>query len=328
MSRNRILTFGIAGFCALWLVCLFVMVPRIEADISDRATQRLDISSLPLNVIDVQGRDIVVAGVVDTEGRRDSIIQALNEIEGVRSIENGLEIAHRAVARREPAVAKSNSRIVIRFTGNATVLHGVVSSEQQRVAMIDIARKFGPDGLVYDRLKVVEGIADLPSSAVLGLIARVLSTVEKGALRVDSAGITIEGFVVDESARIAIGRLARTAAPGVNVVNALTVLGVDDQDDAIQGDFIDVRIEGQIHVDSGSIGVGMQNAIGEILKESAVDFVGDTATLTALSQRLLNQIAGLLLVAPDFPAKCKALDLGRDKAIPIVVLAETWEDRH
>ncbi|MEM9056863.1 MAG: BON domain-containing protein [Pseudomonadota bacterium] len=108
MSRNAILVGGIAAFIVIALMCLRHGPAAIEADLSERAAQRLNDADLGWARVTMDGRDLRLSGLAPDAVAREQAADIVAALPGVRIVTNRvLTISERVAEQTAPDDAET-----------------------------------------------------------------------------------------------------------------------------------------------------------------------------------------------------------------------------
>lgn len=142
----------------------------------------------------VEGRDIRVSGLADSQAEADALLSALNSVEGRRVVLNELDILPAADPYTTAAASKSGQ----------TLLQGNVPSEEMR-AVLAQSGAVGADGLT-----LASGAPERWEAA-MGSGLRALSQMDEGSVSLNGTVLRLTGLVNEPSDRDAL--IASVALP-------------------------------------------------------------------------------------------------------------------
>jgi outer membrane protein OmpA-like peptidoglycan-associated protein len=123
-------TLIVIGLLVLFFLCIFFKTESIENDLTLRSTSAIQKASLPLPEIILDGRDVHISGMVDTEEIKNNIEKVVQSVDGIRVVNNSLIIKEKQSDRNDNTVAPLQQQLStlvlnqkIEFTTGSAVLH-------------------------------------------------------------------------------------------------------------------------------------------------------------------------------------------------------------
>jgi len=159
-------------------------------------------------VLELGSGRLRLAGEVDTESARQSLLQQVAERVGVQP-----EDAIRVVA---PAPPPQPATLNVTRTDTGLRLEGVLGSEAEKAALVAAAGERAGDGRVDDRLQQRAGIPPAGWIRAAGLLIRQLPE-QGGAIRMADGLLELEGVMQDSATRDRLLETGRQALDGSGV---------------------------------------------------------------------------------------------------------------
>ena len=232
-TRNRRgwLLFGLAILSLVLVFCTCSDSRRIETDLLARGQTELDSAGLDPELIQVDGRDVTLTGVVENTEARLAASAAVAALPGVRLLNNNLQTADTAApsSEAEPEAATDEPRLLLELNEAEPSLSGNVDEATANLATevltpaSDEPVQTGPDTQNLDS-QAAEATPEW-FSGVIALAPEYAAQVEAGSLELTPERLTLNGLVPDEAARVELGETFSIAAgDSVNIVNQLRIV--------------------------------------------------------------------------------------------------------
>lgn len=188
MKTRTLAMVGLILFVLLFLKTCYLRSGPIEADLTVRSTEALQVAGHDWAAVSLDGRDLTLSGEAPSE---DARAQALALVEGVR----GVRVAS-DTATIQAAVSPFVWKVAKRPGG--TVVSGVVPDKASQAALLAMARSTFGDN-VDDQTRIAPGA---PSGDWLG-VARTaveqLGTLDEGEAVLTDTNLAVMGKALDES---------------------------------------------------------------------------------------------------------------------------------
>jgi outer membrane protein OmpA-like peptidoglycan-associated protein len=92
MKRSTIWLLGIIGFVLICFCCLFFKIPSIEDDLLTRTNNALSEAGIKIDNLSISGRNITLAGIVESENVKGRAVKIAKDIWGNNSVYNALKV--------------------------------------------------------------------------------------------------------------------------------------------------------------------------------------------------------------------------------------------
>lgn len=190
MRKQKALMLGVFLLIVLWLLMLFFKQTYIEQDVNNNALSVL--SEAGHSQVDIfnsgHGRDLILSGIVRTQGELDSIIDIASKAYGVHKVDSsGLEL-------KQYELASFN----LDFSQDKISISGVMQSESIASAISEASRASG-DGYFTNNLSVNADVETTEWVGKLPGLIKSLTSFEKGKLEIADNNATISGLVRAQS---------------------------------------------------------------------------------------------------------------------------------
>ncbi len=203
----------------------------IEQDIAERSSTAL-LQARPDSTATVDGRDVTVSAVVESEQQRKALLSVADNVWGVRATRDNIRIAAAQPAPSAPAPEPIKQLPGFDFSGfyNNDRLHvsGLVDTNDIR-SKLDQIRLVLPPNTAFTIGTLTEGSATLDGSqdkVDTGIAA--LTQLTDGSLKITDTDFILTGEVSDVDRLDAIERLLATRSDALAPLQVTTNITVDD----------------------------------------------------------------------------------------------------
>ncbi|MFK7885979.1 MAG: OmpA family protein [Gammaproteobacteria bacterium] len=259
---------GIGGlifvlYVALW--CVPRTVDRVETDILARSSAVVASSRGDIEV-SVDGQRVTLAGSVLSESARQVVVRSVSALSGVAEVIDSLQVAQaNPVVVARPAAYRFEAR----FQTDQVVLTGFVPSDGVRASIVGHARRRFASARVIDQLSGGDGAPQGFGEFVKDGITQ-LGRLDRGVFRFDGRRAVLEGVAPEPDARQSIEAALARLGRGAFAVSAQ--VSVRPATDARRA--------------------GCQSQYDRALRGQTVSFATSSATISADSFPLLDELAG------------------------------------
>jgi outer membrane protein OmpA-like peptidoglycan-associated protein len=220
---------GVLGLTALGLVQELPLRHRVEQDLTDRSTQALRAAGVDGGVdVRFEGRDGTITGTVTSPAERDSAVNAVQHVRGVRIAHDRTTSSRTTTSPRTTpppptAAPPTAAQLTAELSDGRLALTGAVPSSQARADLLSaLSAAVHPD-----RISSRISIDGQVSAAGLDGLAAVLRAVGPDAavtLELRDGRLTLTGTVAStRQLRQAVAAGATVTGEAQRVVNRLTV---------------------------------------------------------------------------------------------------------
>ena len=254
-----LLLLGVIGLIVLCLLCPSCRAPAIEADVRNAAVACTDEVGLDPNIISVSGRDVSLAGYVQSEELHAHLVSCIAAFPGTRTIDDQL-------------VVQTPGALGFRTRYNEITISGVVPSEAAHMAVINLAYSLWGVDNVTDALEVDAGrtIGGWSGDDFAQFLAALRHSRRDLDIELSRGQAVVGGTVLSELGRIRVLGGAVALLPGFKVIDRLTVREPETPREILQTQ-LDTLLDGK-----------------------AVEFNTDSADLTASGREVLSDVIGIL----------------------------------
>ncbi len=216
----RLLSLAILGFllAAVYWVGATVYSERIEQDITERSSAALS-EFEPDVSLSVDGRDVTIAGAVESDEHRQQIRTAANSVWGVRKTADALKIKPKAVVTPFDFNAD--------YENQRLHMSGLVDTDDT-LAMINNIPKALPPSTTISTGEIGTGAAILtrsPEKVETGIAA--LTQLNRGDLKITDEDFILNGIVSHEDRRNTIEKLIATRKEALEPLNVKLNIQID-----------------------------------------------------------------------------------------------------
>ena len=309
MQRILVPILGLLGLVLLCVFCIRCHAPRIENDLAEAGRLRLSEAGFDPEILEVDGRDAILAGQIAANNDRDTVVEMIGKLRGMRVVEDRLTVAAppsvtsaegrvgaestapaestvsaestapaQGTTSAEKTVTGADAGTPVRFaltrSGDAITLAGALPNVTHRDRIVSQARDLWGADNVIDELAVDASVEEPQWLAGLPDALRLFDQrTERGTFSIDGGQLVIGGRVFTESTRVALV---------AGLESSLVGLPVDD------------RLEVQPPTSTAEL----QETLDLAVLEHVVEFEADKATLTPLGRSVLDEIYELLAGQP------------------------------
>jgi outer membrane protein OmpA-like peptidoglycan-associated protein len=216
---------GVLGLTALGLVQELPLRHGIEQNLTDRSSQALRAAGVDGGIdVRFEGRDGTITGTVTSPAERDSAVNAVRHVQGVRVAHDRLTGPGGATTSPKPTTPPLGAaQFTVELSDGRLTLTGAVPSGQVRAELISALRA----AIRPDRISSRISVDGQVSAAGLDGLAAVLRAVGPDAsvtLELHDGRLTLTGTVAStRQLRQAVAAGAAVTADPQRVVNRLTV---------------------------------------------------------------------------------------------------------
>jgi outer membrane protein OmpA-like peptidoglycan-associated protein len=192
-----------------WLTVV-VEQPRIEADLTKRTHQALQVAGLGWAGLEFSGRDGWLAGDAYDEAEPEKALQIAQKVWGVRALQSDIAVVEKS---KDYPWRAERGKDGIRLTG-------YIPDEARREAVHDMVTARFPDTHIDDQLTIKRGAPETePWLASLGFALDRLVQIKSGAVELRGLGLTISGEATNQSDyRSAKQAIARNMPAGASLI--------------------------------------------------------------------------------------------------------------
>lgn len=280
MKKLLIIIIALGLLLAIAYFCAYKNhAPAIEKDISTKVVSALNKQGLTRVDVDVNGRDIVLTGLVDTQ-KEKQLAGRLAQVDGYNYINNSisvegesvaLSLSRNAFARLE--LEKSKNQLVTELgAGGKVTLKGVVTKKSHSYLLSLANNIFGADN-VMDNYKLAE-TDDAGAVKLMGLALEQMDQVSKANVNASAGALNI-----------------RAASP---LKQVLKKIEKNIQDRLPEGTILNFSSE-QLALDTLATGDDLarcQKGFSRFSKQK-IGFASSSSRLQKSSYKLLNRISKL-----------------------------------
>jgi len=218
--------------CVYWLGAT-AYTKNIEQDIVIRSTAAVSKHQSDASV-SVDGRDVTVIGLVDSEQQRDGLIAVADGVWGVRQTQDMIQVADNSSqpvttpAVTTPAVTLPGFDFSGSFDNGNLHISGFVDSNDV-ISKLDQIPQALPPSTVITRGTIVPGSAELVNSVAkveTGIAA--LTQLNRGTLKITDEEFILTGTVSDQDRLDAIDQLLSTRAEQLHPLKVTQDISIDD----------------------------------------------------------------------------------------------------
>jgi osmotically-inducible protein OsmY len=183
------------GLALLYFFMLNAKQVLIENDLQARVQQQLTAEGINSTtvVLERRGRDVLLSGSVSTEQERNRVIQLVEEVVGVRVVDNGIKLPSQEIPT---LVLASNQQKI--------VLSGVFPSQEQIDDFVDVAKSVYGVKNVDNQLVIGENIASPVWLSDSKLLLPILHSVDKVTVTLSKDRPFLSGMVYSEAEKMAM----------------------------------------------------------------------------------------------------------------------------
>lgn len=301
--------------CALLGVVYWVgatlFTDRIQNDITERSTAA--ISSFKPDVdLNVDGRDVTLTGLVNTEELRDEAKQRVDSVWGVRASQNQLAV-------RDPYDFNARNT-----SAEGLIISGTVDDPAAVDFMQDVIAPTVPKGNPGNTARPM-----INSGQKLALGTGALLLLREGKLKIDEQQLLLTGDADDEITKGQIEAKLRdnqtlinplTVVTDINVVNSMTLACRTKLDSVIDRDTVLFKVDSAVISDryTGSVSAYaelLQVCPGIIMLEAHADQDGSESYNQQLSQKRAEAVAQLLIQSGVTADRVQTFSFGETRPI-------------
>jgi len=258
-----LLLLGVIGLIVLCLLCPSCRAPAIEANVRNAALACAEGVDLDPSIISVSGRDVSLAGSVQSEELRARLMSCIAAFPGTHTIDDQLRV-------------QTQGALGFRTHYNEITVSGVVPSEASHMAIINQAYNLWGVENVTDALEVDAGrtIGGWSGDDFAQFLAVLRHSRRDLDIELSGGQAVVGGSVLSELARIRVLGSAVTLLPGFEVVDRLTVREPQTTREVLQAD------------------------LDNLLAGKTVEFATDSVELTADGRAVLGDVIAILKRSP------------------------------
>lgn len=292
MSRLASWIVALVGLALLTVLCVRCHGPQIEAELAAGTAAALGEEAMDGVDVALDGRDVVLTGLADSDEERVRYGALAAGVRGVRAVDNRLRIAGEADL--------SAAGFSLADGADGVVVRGAVPDEEARAALLAAVEARFPGREVRDEITVGAAAAAGWQPGVIALLGALgevpAGTLSDGGIAVepdadgDGGAIVLRGRVPDADAKTqAEARAAEAVTPPWTVRSELVVgASAAAADSAAAGTQVELADPGDPDVQAA------QMALREVFAVGAVEFETGTSRLTDASLDLLDEASGVL----------------------------------
>ncbi len=116
MNPAKIKLLGILGILVIFLCCALFKTPEIEADLSARTFSALKNKGIEIPGINVNGRDVVLTGIVKSDEIRKRAEKIAAGVYGVNKVINNLRLIHTPLPQKQEGEIKKLKKTLSEFS--------------------------------------------------------------------------------------------------------------------------------------------------------------------------------------------------------------------
>lgn len=254
-----------AAFCSvvvfLWLGTTTAarVGPDLQSALAADARVELAAAGLPLDGLNVDGRDVTLSGALASSDAFDRARDALAAVRGIRSVVRSTATETAAAVRLE-------------VTASEIILEGRIPNQESRESLEQDAKRSAGSRRVVERLVVEPGVDQPLWIAEGGVLVDALVTAGGGVVRVERSVLSIRGTVATGEVRNSLVGAIRAAFPDLEIV--------------VDVEVAEVRSE-------------VQSAIDQAVASRAITFDRSGTSVTSSGAAVLDEVARVLVHNPN-----------------------------
>lgn len=238
MDKKRACCCG--GLPALWwwlltllgLPLLFFMMTNarqggVERDLATRSTAALKVAGMDWATVnlDQRGRDVQLNGMAASAQEREAAFKTVQNVYGVRDVQNRVEVATAAAPAPEPIQATAPLKtpdFSLQVVEGKVVLQGVMGSQQEIDAAVKAVQSAYGTVQVDNQLQLAEGVAPADWLNSVASLLPALQGLENASLKVSAAGNSIGGDLPSDADKAGLLEKAKQVL-GAGIADQLAV---------------------------------------------------------------------------------------------------------